>query len=215
MNYNAAINRLDVPARMLKLPIDERGFPVPRFVDYIGGKPDFRAIRRDWLALCVRHKFCWLCGEKLGRNMAFVIGPMCAINRVNSEPPSHLECARFACKACPFLTQPRRARNEHDLPDHVKAPGVALDRNPGVALVWVTTSYRTFEAKLGTAGLMFALGDPVKLEWYAHGRTATRAEIMESINSGLPLLRAMAARDNAMEELEGYIKRGLALVPNE
>jgi hypothetical protein len=38
---------------------------------------------------------------------------------------------------------------------------------------------------------------------------------MASINSGLPLLREMAARDNAIEEFEEHVKRGLALVPKE
>jgi hypothetical protein len=210
--YNIAINRLDMPARMLKLPIDSRGFPIPKFVGYVNGKPDFRAVDPDFLVRAVRLKLCFLCGEQLGRHMAFVIGPMCSINRISAEPPSHLECARFAVKACPFLTQPKRMRNEYDLPDHENPGGEMIKRNPGVALIWVTESYRIMRDPNG--GVLFKVGEPNKLEWYAHGRIATREEIMRSIETGLPILREMAERDgpDAIDELNYQIERGLALV---
>jgi hypothetical protein len=156
-----------------------------------------------------------LCGEKLGRYMAFVIGPMCAINRVNSEPPSHLECARFAVAACPFMTHPERRRNETDLPQDGEAPaGIAIARNPGVTLIWVTASYQPFKLP---NGVLFKLGEPTALEWYARGREATRAEIMHAIETGLPLLRQIAAQEGpgAMAELEREVERGLKLVPAE
>ena len=60
---------------------------------------------------------CWLCGQTLGKHMTFPIGPMCAITRTTAEPPSHLACAEYAVKACPFLSQPRMRRNERDLPE--------------------------------------------------------------------------------------------------
>jgi hypothetical protein len=205
-----------VPSRMVRLPISENGFPVPKFVKWIDGVPDFRAVDSAWLAKAVRCKLCWLCGEKLGRHMAFVIGPMCAINRTNSEPPSHLDCARFAVRACPFLTQPKRIRNEHDLPaDRIPAPGMPLDRNPGVALIWITESYRLYETHIGHPGMLFALGDPTALEWYAYGRAATREEIMHSIASGLPALRKVAEQEgpDAIATLDEAVARGLALVP--
>jgi hypothetical protein len=213
MKYNPAIDRLTMPTRFLRLPISENGFPVPKFVAWPDGKPDFRAVDAHWLARAMKEKLCWLCGEKLGQHMAFVIGPMCAINRINSEPPSHLECARFAVKACPFLTQPKRGRNRYDLPeDHVQAAGIPLDRNPGVTLIWVTKSYRPFRAP---SGVLFSLGDPTKLEWYCRGQTATRDEILQSINSGLPLLRKLAEQDgpDAIVEFNNQVERGMALVP--
>src|SRR5262245_453827 len=163
-----------MPTRIRKLKVDARGYPVPKFVEWIDGKPDFRCVDGRWLIRCVQHKLCWVCGEQLGRYMAFLIGPLCAINRINSEPPSHLDCARFAAKACPFLTQPRRRRNEENLPEEgVPAAGIVLDRNPGVALIWVTDGYGV---KKLPDGVLFKLGEPTQLEWYAHGREATRDE---------------------------------------
>jgi len=211
--YNVAINRLDMPRRFLKLPVDSRGYPVPRFVEWIDGVPDFRCVDGRWLQHAVRFNLCWLCGEPMGRYMAFVIGPMCCINRVSSEPPSHLDCARFACKACPFLTQPKRIRNVHDLPeDGVNPGGIMIERNPGVAALWVTESYEMFEIPNGR---LFQVGEPVKIEWYARGRIATREEIMHSIDTGLPLLRDVAKKEGpeAIADLEQKITRGLALVP--
>jgi hypothetical protein len=217
MNYNHAISKLDIPARMLKLPISENGFPVPRFVAWVDGKPDFRAVHTSWLAQAVNQKLCWICGERLGKHLAFILGPMCALNRVNSEPPSHLECARFAVKACPFLAHPERKRNEHDLPDNrIEAPGIHVERNPGAMAIWITLSYRPFRTDgMGNPGILFSLGDPIALEWYARGRKATRDEIIDSIDSGLPLLREVAERDGpaAVEEFNQRHADAMALLP--
>src|SRR5437764_29347 len=98
-----------LPSRLKLLPVDERGFPVPWFVAWIDGKPDFRVVDQRKMAIAVSEKRCWVCGDFLGRYMAFVIGPMCAVNRVSSEPPSHRECAEFSVRACPFLTKPKVA----------------------------------------------------------------------------------------------------------
>ena len=67
---------------------DERGYPVPKFVEWIDGKPDFRCVDGRWLTKTVQQKLCWLCGEKFGRHIAFVIGPMCAINFALFRPPA-------------------------------------------------------------------------------------------------------------------------------
>jgi hypothetical protein len=211
--YNIAIQRLKMPPRMQKLRVDDRGYPVPRFVADVNGKPDFRCVNTAFLTLAIRHKLCWLCGEPLGRFQCFTIGGMCAINRTSSEPPSHLECAQFAVRACPFLTQPNRARDERDLPEQREVPpGIALARNPGVTLLWVTESYRTFNVD---GGILINIGEPTKVEWYARGRAATRAEIMASIEGGLPALTAMARSQGpeAVQALEVQVERGLALVP--
>lgn len=210
--YNVAIQRLKLPARMLKLPVDERGYPVPKFVQWIGGKPDFRVTNRAFLSNAVRLKLCWLCGEQLGRYQAFVIGPMCSINRVSSEPPSHLECARFAVAACPFLTQPNRGRNEHNLPDHDEQLEGAISDNPGVSLIWVTTEYKPIKVKGGT---LFQIGDPTSTEWFARGRTASRDQVMDAIAKGLPNLVALAKKEGPEAEsaLREQLAVGLELVP--
>jgi hypothetical protein len=51
--------------------------------------------------------------------------------------------------------------------------------------------------------------------WFAEGRPATRAEIMASIDSGMPLLADMAAKQgaDAEQELRRCYRSALELVP--
>src|SRR5205085_2956452 len=133
---------------------------------------------------------CWLCGQRLGTYLAFVIGPMCAINRISSEPPSHRDCAEFAAVACPFLARPQAQRRTANLDPNVEpAAGMPIKRNPGVALVWVTREYKIVSAPKaqGGSGWLWQVGRPTAVRWYAEGRTATRDEVMASITSGMPV----------------------------
>jgi hypothetical protein len=210
---NKRISGLDIPSRMRKLKISDEGYPIPYFVPYVNGKPDFRGMDGEKLSICIRHKRCWLCGEPLCQYMTFVIGPMCAVTHVSSEPPSHRGCAEYAATACPFLTQPRMRRNEKDLPEG-EFVGMAIKRNPGVTLLWTTMEYRVFRAK---GGVLFDVCNPTEVRFMAEGRKATRTEIMESINSGLPILIEMAEKEgpSAMKDLNDKINVAITLVPPE
>lgn len=205
----------DMPARIARLPRDHRGYPVPRFVAWIDGAPDFRVIRENAIADCVNGRRCWLCGDHLGANVAFVIGPMCAVNRVSAEPPSHRDCAKFAAKACPFLTRPHMRRREGNLPDDAVLPaGHMIARNPGVSLIWVTRASRV-RLRPAPGGFLFDVGEPTATLWYAEGREATRDEAQAAIDSGLPLLRDLAEQEGtrAVKQLERQLANAVALLP--
>jgi hypothetical protein len=189
---------VDMPPRLRNLPRDARGYPVPWFVDWPNGVPDFRVVDARKYPRAVRERRCWICGDIMGRYMAFVIGPMCAINRISSEPPSHRECAEYAAQVCPFLARPEARRNPMNLPTEAyDAAGIGISRNPGVTLVWITHSYerlvvpRKFEGQ-ANSGVLFQVGPATAVKWYAHGRIATPAEVWASIDSGLDLLRTQA-----------------------
>ena len=180
------------PARIAKLPRDKHGYPVPWFVAWINGVPDVRVIRANGFHRAIQEQLCWICGKKRqpASLSAFVIGPMCAVNRVAPEPPSHVDCATYAAMACPFLTTPRMGRRENRLPEGIGEPGgISIRRNPGVALVWVT---RRWQIEQLPNGLLWMLGNPVRLGWFAEGRDATREEVIASIESGLPILQEIA-----------------------
>jgi len=214
-DLNKRIQHLELPDRMRNLPISDEGYPIPYFVPFINGKPEFRGMDGEKLGICVRLKRCWLCGKPLGVHMTFPIGPMCAVNRNIAEPPSHHSCAEYGVRACPFLTQPRMRRNEKDMIEgHVA--GVGLKRNPGVTCLWTTRSYKVYRAPNG--GPLFSIGDPEKVEYFAEGRKATREEIMASMESGLPLLMEIAEDEGgdapaALREM--YDKAVRELVPAE
>lgn len=203
-----------MPERISRLPIDKRGYPVPWFVAWIDGEPDFRVMDGEKLRDAIQFRRCWVCGDFLGANVAFVVGPMCAVNRTSAEPPSHRECASWSARNCPFLTEPRMKRREKHLPDAAVDPaGLFLRRNPGVALVWVTRSYGLFGD--GHGGVLVKMGDPVETEWWAEGRAATREEVLASFDSGLPALKEVASEEGrqAVKQLEAMHATALELVP--
>ena len=56
-------------------------------------------------------------------------------------------------------------------------------------MLWHTRNYEVFRVE---NGVLIQMGEPESVEWYAEGRRATREEVMESIESGLPNLLAIA-----------------------
>jgi hypothetical protein len=208
----------DLPPRMRRLPVDHRGFPVPWFVAWVDGEPQFPVADAAKIPTAVVKRRCWVCGGELGRLNAYVVGPMCAVNMTSSEPPSHLECARFSARNCPFLTKPRMKRvGEENLPCGTVEPGGhMIRRNPGVTLVWISAD-RVKPFPDGRGNVLFHIGRPHIVEWYAQGRPATREEVLESITTGLPILEGLARQDpdpdGAWLELEKRKAATFALLP--
>lgn len=221
-----------LPPRMRGLRRDHRGFVIPFFVAWLddndrevmppNGRPDFRVLSPARMRDCIRFKLCWCCGHKLGVRMVFAIGPMCVATRTTMEPPAHYDCAKYSVTVCPFLSNPAMRRHEKDMPDGHWAPGFAIARNPGVTALWVCRDYKTFRVKERTGegeggGQLIEVGDPDRVEWWARGREATRAEVEASIEGGLPLLRKKADDQSpeARRDLEErYIPRLNALLPS-
>lgn len=208
--------RSDLPEltdRIAKLPVDERGYPIPFFVAYPNGKPDFRMTDGDKLLACVRGRLCWVCGERLGVHMAFAIGPMCVVNRTTSEPPAHLECAQWSVKACPFLSHPNMVRREDELTESYSGntPGIMIKRNPGVTAIWVSKFYTLFGD--GNGGMLIRIGDPESVTWHKEGRTATRSEVLESIESGLPALQNQCQSEDDYKHLQDLVEGSAKYLP--
>jgi len=206
-----------IPGKMIHLPRDHRGFPIPWFVETLpSGERDFRIASSERKYAAFRNSLCWVCGGKLGRHLVFAIGPMCVVNRITSEPPCHLECAEFSAQACPFLSRPRMRRNEKDLPEEAHdAPGIMLKRNPGATALYITEYYQLTRVE---SGHLVHLGSPERVIWYAEGKLATRAQVEASINSGYPLLLEVAQAHDGAEGvalLEQQLKQAQLLLPHE
>jgi len=191
-----------MPDRMKLLPIDARGYPVPWFVAWVDGQPEFRAMDPAKWRQAVTEKRCWVCGGILGKWLTFVIGPMCAINRTTAEPPSHTNCATWSAKNCPFLSRPKMVRREDDTINiEVCAANVAgemIARNPGVTLLWTTRTYTVYRDQKGSP--LIEIGDASAISWYREGRPATRAEVEESIVTGLPFLVEACEKEDTPRE---------------
>lgn len=157
-----------LPSRMLALPLDARGYPVPYFVEWVDGKPDFRLVDHQKVIKCVVKRRCFICGEPLGKYMAFVSGPSSTLHRVSHEPPSHVECAEYAVRVCPFMVNPLARYREANLPREV---GEATP-NPGITGISTTLGYHVLP---GRSDILTY--DPIAIAWWCEGREATGDEI--------------------------------------
>src|SRR5688572_1901527 len=202
------------PPRVARLPRDAHGRPVPWFVAVIEGVPDFRIVAAGKVAEAVRFGRCFICGDDLGRWLTFAVGPMCTINRTAPEPPAHKDCALFAVQACPFLVRPGMRRREAGLPAGLAvdthAPGVTVAHNPGVTALWTTRQQQPFADDKG--GLLFRMGDPHEVLWYAEGRAATRAEVLESLEAERDTLHGLSAAEEQGAVQVAY-QQALAYAP--
>lgn len=217
MSESRRIDTITMPARIAALPRNGVGYPIPWFVATLDdGTRDFRIAGKTQYITALRRRLCWICGRPLGRNVAFTVGPMCAVNRISAEPPGHRDCATYAAQACPFLSNPTMRRRPVDI-EITPAAGRPVLRNPSVALVWVTRSFRPFRAHAGNDGILIRMGAPTQTLWYAEGRAATRGEVLASMESGLPVLRDACQLDDdpaaSSAELDVDYERALALVP--
>lgn len=202
--YRRELDYDAMPERIRRLPID-RGYPVPWFVAWIDGKPEFRAMDPKKWVMAVDVGRCWVCGDAMGSYKAFVIGPMCGVNRTTAEPPCHLQCAEWSAINCPFLSRPHAVRREDDLTRQHEAnvAGHMIKRNPGVMLLWVTKSYHLFRDDHSKP--LIHIGEPVHVRFYYDGRPAMRSEIEQSVMSGMPALREMAEKEDR-ERDNGAVK---------
>jgi hypothetical protein len=206
----ALLDTTPKPPNIARLPRNTAGYPIPWFVAELpDGTRDFRiADQYKHFRVAEQEKRCWICGQPRGRYTAFVIGPMCAVNRISAEPPSHVVCAQYAATVCPFLTTPRMRRRDTGLDELGVVPpaGTSIPRNPGVSLVWVTRDHSVFLDP--NRKPLWDVGKPHSVQWLAEGREATRAEVLESIRTGLPLLTAQG-----LDRSDPMIRDALKLVP--
>jgi hypothetical protein len=182
-----------MPQSIAALPRDHRGYPVPWFVAWRDGVAVFPAFDPDKWNRAVNRRLCWVCGEPLGRAMVFVVGPMCTINRISSEPPCHFVCASYSAQVCPFLANPQMRRVPEEITGPVSAPGgIMATHNPGVMALWSTRHYRIIRTDTGP---IVGMGPASSVRWWTRGRLATAREAEEAFLIGVARLSEMAKPD--------------------
>jgi hypothetical protein len=151
---------LPMPARLQRLPITEEGYPKLFFAPVrANGEVVIRSVDVAKFHRCTREKLCWLCGEPLERLMTFVASVAAAYTKKVLEPPCHYDCAVYATKACPFLTNPNMKFRTADW-DNPKAHAL------------YTTSYYTIEL-IGNSwpAAIITMGIPeIAVEWISNHR---------------------------------------------
>lgn len=206
---------LFVPDRMRALPVDTRGYPVPWFVTYVNGEPDFRLADPDKFTRAIRYNRCWVCGDHNGAYKVFVVGPISLISGVHGEPPCHRDCAEYSVQACPFLARPAMRRREKGLPEGGLFVDGIVKGNPGVSVLWSTKRFRTDRGAV--SGTRIFLGSPEWLSWWREGRAATREEAATSLDSGRSVLldEARAHGPDGLAVLDQRYQRAVQLLPKE
>lgn len=184
---------------LANLPKDKRGYIIPWFVTATNdkGDPDFVHISPSRTVEAWHRGSCWICGGSMfEQRRTFVLGPMSLFSRVCTEPPMHLDCARFAVVTCPFMVNPNRKR----IDKNATVPGLPLDRNPGVTLVYTAKHFRTEV----TDNILYHLGPHHRIEAWKEGRRATLYEFTQSVDTGIEELRTKV-RPGQEAEFQAWI----------
>jgi hypothetical protein len=80
--------------------------PIP-YSTFVGpdGAPDFKVVDEKLRRKCMVEGLCALCGKPLTKNLiVFIGGPKCVESRTFFDPAVHKECALYAVKVCPYLS---------------------------------------------------------------------------------------------------------------
>lgn len=171
--------------RIRKLPVDSKGYYVPRFVQRFDNRalrahgvdvPDFQVIDAAFFDEAAERRLCWICGEKLSADLAFIVAAVVAVTRIAFEPPCHRDCATFAAQHCPFL---------------------ALQ----LCAVWITRDSKRMQIVGDAPATLFRIGEPSEVLWFNESRRATRSEVEAALVSGLPSLNLDSTAQRRLRDL--------------
>jgi hypothetical protein len=151
------------PKNIARLPVDERGYPVPFFGTIVNGVPDFRIVDHAKIVKATLDQKCFVCGSKLGQHLHFAMGPRSGLLMKTNHGPAHKECIEYSLNTCPFILYPNAQRRQAALPDiplsydramqparppiyvvaHVPAKNVKITHNPeSLVCTWDMIDYR-------------------------------------------------------------------------
>ncbi len=110
-----------IPAFLSHLKVNDKGYPIPYFVGYVDGKPDFRLLDAKKQVACTNRSLCAICGKKLFKGAYyFICGPMGYTNKISTDPAMHRNCAEYSLNVCPHLHIQKTHRRESGL-EHLSA----------------------------------------------------------------------------------------------
>ena len=127
---------IPIPDFLSHLPT-HNGMPIPATVFVAeNGVPDFRVTdHRKWHKI-VMNRLCGICGEPLGKVVAFIGGEKSMESRFFFDMAMHEQCAEFSARVCPFIAlgksysmrdMPKGATEIASIPD-VKADRMGIMR---------------------------------------------------------------------------------------
>lgn len=168
---------ITLPKRIADLPRDERGYPVPFFVQWFDekgqptkygvGKPDLRIADARKSIECLKQRVCWVCGQPLGSWTAFVGGPRSCENRVFADGPMHVDCAEFSAQYCPHLATPNARRREDERMEKTETLPGHISEHPVKVGVFVSRGFGIMRCK---GGFYWVPKQAERIEWFEKGK---------------------------------------------
>lgn len=211
---------VEVPRYMRGRPI-WNGFYVPYFVTWYkdrrqvhesvaGAEPSFPTIDKTREALCRRRRYCWICGRQMGTFKCFVMGPLAALQRISSEPPSHRECAVYAVQVCPFMIG---GYDMVDAPDTINDDQQVFEemstKNEQLNVIWVCHDYTLQPADPSRGLFIYQMGQPSDVLLYHRGRPATLAQAVERVTNAIndnERIRAVIPSDELRRRVDHLLR---------
>jgi hypothetical protein len=142
----AASETVVVPSFLAHLPV-VAGMPVPFFVTWFDGVPDFRVPDTEKVAECLKFRLCGICGRKLGEHMYFIGGPLSKANKLFNDPPMHKACAEFSSRVCPYLTGKRQGYSRRAVPDKARVTKLMAHGRPAELFILKARTKETLRSQ--------------------------------------------------------------------
>jgi hypothetical protein len=161
--------------RLAARPTDpRRRLPIP-YVQLVnpGGTANFAAIDGPKALRAASTRDCGLCGQRMGRWVAFLGGPRNLEHGGYLDPPMHVSCAEDATRLCPHLARQKVPRRPDGGDPTIITPPGFVEAKPDRWAMWITDSY-TWRINAGTGTYVFLPGPPRQIRWwhYVNGRLA-------------------------------------------
>ena len=126
---------IEIPQFVSHLKIADNGYPIPFFVAYREGKPDFRLLDARKYKHCLEQGLCAICGKKnIKESLYFIAGPQGMANGISTDAPMHKVCAEYSLRVCPHLALEKAERREKDV-SHLSNPAMVKEKPPVIFLV--------------------------------------------------------------------------------
>lgn len=192
------IARVPIPARMARLPLDKRGYPIPwNTATGKGNVPLFIINDTHRHLAALEFELCGICSDPLDRVRWFVGGPGSAFHPDGwyQDLPLHHECAHYALAVCPWLALPVYTRRIDVVDPSKLTPDLRVlfdpTHDPDRPALFVaigsqgTEIGRQFSPYAGSTYIR-PTKPYVAVEYWQHGQQLTQAAAHELIRTDWP-----------------------------
>jgi hypothetical protein len=146
---------MEIPSFLSHLPV-YAGLPVPFTQLFVNGIPSFRAIDGEKVYECIRFIRCGICGLDLEEFACFLGGPLSKDNHIFIDVWMHENCARFASRACPFVSGSKMEYSGRPVSDEMHVELAVAAIRPSAMYLMKARTADCMPAKMGESLVIHA-----------------------------------------------------------